>query len=97
MNKMNVSQQMSAFEKVFEDLDVKTEDITGMLDQVVGSSADQSEVNNLLNQMMAEQGIDVGANMVGAGKQQVAMQNQAQANNEFDDSKGNLTCSKESD
>jgi hypothetical protein len=29
---------MSNFEKVFEDLDVKSADINGVLDQVVGSS-----------------------------------------------------------
>jgi len=45
---------MASFEKVFEDLDVKTEDITGVLDQVTGSSIQQDEVNNLLQQMMAE-------------------------------------------
>ena len=39
---------MGQFEKVFEDLDVKTEDITGMLDSVTGSSADKDEVTNLL-------------------------------------------------
>ena len=39
---------MSNFEKVFEDLDVKTADINGALENVVGSSIDQSEVNQLL-------------------------------------------------
>jgi len=29
---------MAEFEKVFEDMDVKTADITGVLDQVTGSS-----------------------------------------------------------
>jgi hypothetical protein len=38
MNKMKISEQMGQFERVFEDLDVKTEDITGVLDQVTGSS-----------------------------------------------------------
>jgi hypothetical protein len=39
---------MSQFEKVFEDLDVKTEDITGVLDSVTGTSINQEEVNTLL-------------------------------------------------
>ncbi len=64
---------MSQFEKVFEDLDVKTEDITGVLDSVTGTSINQEEVNTLLQQMMAEQGLDVGSNMVGAGKGQVSV------------------------
>ena len=68
MNKMKLSEQMASFEKVFEDLDVKTEDITGVLDQVTGSSIQQDEVNNLLQQMMAEQGMEVGLGMTGAAK-----------------------------
>ena len=32
MNKLGISEQMAGFEKVFEDLDVKTADITGVLD-----------------------------------------------------------------
>lgn len=48
MNKMKISEQMQDFEKVFEDLDVKTADITGMLDQVTGSSVQQDEVSQLL-------------------------------------------------
>lgn len=68
MNKMKLSEQMASFEKVFEDLDVKTEDITGVLDQVTGSSIQQDEVNGLLQQMMAEQGMEVGLGMTGAAK-----------------------------
>ena len=32
MNQMKISEQMQNFEKVFEDLDVKTEDISGALE-----------------------------------------------------------------
>jgi hypothetical protein len=39
---------MGQFEKVFEDLDVKTEDITGVLDSVTGSTTNQEEVSSLL-------------------------------------------------
>jgi hypothetical protein len=45
---------MANFEQVFEDLDVKTADITGALESVTGSSVQQDEVNVLLQQMMAE-------------------------------------------
>ena len=38
MNKMKISEQMGQFESVFEDLDVKTADITGALEMVTGSS-----------------------------------------------------------
>jgi hypothetical protein len=62
---------MSNFESVFEDLDVKTADINGMLESVTGSSVQQDEVTDLLSQIQAEQGIEVGGAMVGAGKGQV--------------------------
>ncbi len=39
---------MSNFESVFEDLDVKTADINGMLESVTGSSVQQDEVSELL-------------------------------------------------
>jgi hypothetical protein len=40
---------MGEFEKVFEDLDVKVDDMTGVLDSVTGSSINQTEVSELLN------------------------------------------------
>ena len=46
MQKSGISQNMAAFERVFEDLDVQTESLTGALDNVAGqSAADQSEVS----------------------------------------------------
>lgn len=81
MNKMNISEQMSNFEQVFENLDVKTADITGILDSVTGSSVQTDEVNVLLQQMMAEQGLEVGGGMQGAAKGQVGVR-QAQTDND---------------
>lgn len=39
---------MMNFEKVFEDLDVKTADISGALESVTGSSVQQDEVTALI-------------------------------------------------
>lgn len=78
MNKMKISENMANFEQVFEDLDVKAADINGVLESVTGSSVQQDEVTDLLNQMMEAQGMDVGANMVGANKNQIAGQQQQQ-------------------
>jgi hypothetical protein len=72
MNKMQISEQMMQFESVFEDLDVKTADITGALDNITGSSVQQDEVNILLQQMMAEQGLEVGEGLAGAGQNRIA-------------------------
>ena len=84
MEKMNISEQMMSFEKVFEDLDVKTDGITSALDNVVGSSIDQDEVSQLLNQMQGEQALDAQGNMVAAKQGQVNVAS-AQQNNEFEE------------
>ncbi len=39
---------MAQFEKVFEDLDVKTEEMNGALDSVYATTIDQAEVTSLL-------------------------------------------------
>lgn len=59
---------MTEFEKVFEDLDVKTEELTGALDNVYSTTIDQTEVNGLLNEMRDAAGLEVGSGMVNAGK-----------------------------
>ena len=59
---------MGAFEKVFEDLDVKTEEMNGAMDQMYGQSIDNGEVTQLLNQMAAQNGMELAGGMgVGAG------------------------------
>ena len=58
MNASGITKNMAAFEKVFEDLDVNVESMTGALDSVTGqSAADQNEVANLLAQLKAEAGL----------------------------------------
>eukprot|EP00347_Sterkiella_histriomuscorum_P018037 403347029 len=80
MNKLQISEQMMNFEKVFEDLDVKTADISGALESVTGSSVQQDEVNALIMQLQQEQGLDVGGSLqsVGAGKLPQKQSNQQQ-------------------
>lgn len=58
---------MDEFEKVFENLDVKTESLTSAMDTVMATSADSSEVDALLGQIKEEQGMDVGVGLQGAG------------------------------
>ena len=43
------------FEKVFEDLDVKVEEMNGALDGVYASSIDNGEVNDLLAELGSQQ------------------------------------------
>lgn len=58
MEKSGVSKNIGAFEQVFEDLDIKTADLNGALEGVMGeTSADRSAVDDLLNQMSSEMGL----------------------------------------
>ena len=52
---------IAEFEKVFEDLDVKTEEMNTALDGVSGSSMDNGEVMALLQQMQAENAMNVNS------------------------------------
>lgn len=51
MDAMNAGASAASFEQVFEDMDVKTADMNGALDSMTGSSVDNGEVMELLNQM----------------------------------------------
>ena len=46
-----MSGSIGEFEKVFEDLDVKVEEMNGALDGVYSSSIDNGEVNDLLAEL----------------------------------------------
>jgi hypothetical protein len=65
---------------VFEDMDVKTEELNGALENVYGTSIDQSEVTNLLNEMRDAHGMEVGGGMQEAGKGGLANGSSAQKN-----------------
>lgn len=85
---------MSNFESVFEDLDVKVADINGALESVTGSSINQDEVTQLLQQMQAEQGLEVGGAMVGAKQGQVKIAGSAQQDQEIGDMQRKLDALK---
>ncbi len=46
MEKSGVGRDMAAFEKVFEDLDVQVEGVTGALDAVAGPTTEDNEAIN---------------------------------------------------
>ena len=50
-----MSGSVGDFEKLFEDLDVKVEEMNGALDGVYSSAIDNTEVNDLLNEMKDDQ------------------------------------------
>ena len=50
-NFLKVAGSVGDFERLFEDMDVKTEEMNGALDNVYATSIDNNEVMNLLNEM----------------------------------------------
>ena len=63
MDSLGIGQNISEFEKVFEDLDVKTEEMNGALDNVYATTIDQSEVSSLLQEMKDAHGMEIGDGM----------------------------------
>ena len=51
LTRIKVSGSIGDFERVFEDLDVKVEEMNGALDGVYSSSIDNGEVNDLLAEL----------------------------------------------
>ena len=51
MDAIGAAGSIGDFEKVFEDLDVKTGELNDAMDNVYSTSIDNGEVMNLLNQM----------------------------------------------
>jgi len=54
MEKMGVAGSVEEFEKVFEDMEVKTGEMSSALDSVMASSADPEAVNALLGEISGE-------------------------------------------
>jgi len=60
MDSIGVAGSIGDFEKVFEDLDVKTGDINQAMDNIYSTSIDNGEVMTLLNQMKDQQTMEAG-------------------------------------
>ena len=82
---MQIGNNIADFEKVFEDLDVKTEEMNGAMDNVYATTIDQSEVTNLLQEMRDAHGMEVGNGMVVGDGSLKGKEGAAQKNNEVDD------------
>lgn len=60
MEKNGIANNVADFEKIFEDMEVKTGEMDAALENVYGTSIDQGEVTNLLQQVQEEAGMAVG-------------------------------------
>merc|ERR1711997_1321432 len=74
MDAVGVAGSMGDFEKVFEDLDVKTGDMNAALDNIYSTSIDNGEVMSLLQQMKDEQCMEAGG-QIGAESGAIAQPN----------------------
>ena len=74
MDSMGVAGSIGDFEKVFEDLDVKTGDMNAALDNIYSTSIDNGEVMTLLQQMKDEQVMEAGG-QIGAESGAIAQPN----------------------
>ncbi len=63
MDAVGINQSIGDFEKVFEDLDVKTGELNDALENVSSTAVDQNEINSLLDEMRDAHGMEVGNGM----------------------------------
>lgn len=68
MDKLGMGGSVEQFQKVFEDLEVEMSSMTDGLDTVGASSTDQTEVDKLMDQIAAEQNLQIGGSLSSAGK-----------------------------
>ena len=81
MDSLGVAGSIGDFEKVFEDLDVKTGDMNAALDNIYSTSIDNGEVMDLLNQMKDQQTMEAGGQIsAGSGAIAAPASSNAQAN-----------------
>ena len=80
MDAIGAAGSIGDFEKVFEDLDVKTGELNDAMDNVYSTSIDNGEVMNLLNQMRDQQTMEAGGQIAAGTGNIAAPQSNAQAN-----------------
>ena len=64
---LQIGANIGDFEKIFEDMEVKTSEIDGALENVYAASISQEEVGGLLSEIQDQQSMGVGGQMIGAG------------------------------
>ena len=77
MDKLGLGQSMEEFQKIFEDLEVKSEDMGQALDNVHQGSLDQNEVDTLIKQIADEHNLELGKELGSAGTDKIGQENGA--------------------
>ena len=84
MDSLGVAGSISSFEKVFEDMDVKTGDMNEALDNIYSTSIDNNEVMDLLQQMRDQQTMEANGEIRAGDGQIAAPQGTAAEANDID-------------
>lgn len=87
MDKMGIAGSVAEFEKVFEDMEVKTGEIDSALETVFASSTDANEVDALLGEISSAHAMGAGGVIQGqnVGMGAISNPNAAQESNEVDE------------
>ena len=80
---MKVAGSIGDFERIFEDMDVKTAEMNGALDNVYSTAIDNGEVANLLNEMKDQVNINVKDDIT-TGTDDIKVAPSAVATNDMD-------------
>ncbi len=62
-----IGSNIAEFEKVFEDMEVKTGEIDSAMENIYGATISQDEVSSLLTEIQSENSMATGADMAGVG------------------------------
>ena len=71
MDKLGLGKSMEQFQKIFEDLEVKSADMGQSLDNVYQGSLDQDQVETLMKQIAEEHNLELGKEMGEAGTSKI--------------------------
>lgn len=84
MDMVKINETMENFEKMFDNLDVNSEIMNQVFDNVNAGTTNEMEVNQLMQQIAEENNLKVGEEMESAGNNDVMVgQQQVNVNNQF--------------
>ena len=85
MNDIGIAQSMDAFNDVFETMGVKAAAMGEVIDQTTGSAVDQKAVDKLLEEVSAQQAMEIGGEMGAVGSHKMKQKEVAKVPQDLDD------------
>ena len=90
MDAQGIGKNVANFEKIFEDMEVKTGEIDASLENVYAASISQEEVGSLLSEIQGVQSIEADGQMMDPSGQRINNPNAAQNAAEVDSIQNSL-------